>query len=59
MLPLVLVMELLLSEVLVPVEELCQYQVTPLGGLVLVNTVFPQLLAILGAVGVGGTEFIL
>ena len=40
----------------VPVELLCQYQVTPLGGptIDLVKTVLPQLLAMLGTGGTGG-----
>jgi hypothetical protein len=46
-------------EVLVPVEELCQYQVMPLGGEFLVNTVLPQLLVTDGVDGVPGTALIL
>ena len=41
--------------VLVPEDELCQYQVIPLGGVPLVNTVLPQFLVIVGTDGAPGT----
>jgi hypothetical protein len=40
--------------VLVPLFTLCQYQVTPLGGVPRVNTVFPQLLVAVGVEGIPG-----
>ena len=46
------VIELDESEVLVPDELLCQYQVIPLGGVPRVRTVLPQLLVTLGLDGV-------
>jgi hypothetical protein len=46
-------------EVLVPEELLCQYQVIPPGGELLVNTVLPQLLVIDGVDGVSGTALML
>ena len=55
----VLVIEVALFAVLVPVVELCQYQVIPDGGLVLVNILFPQLLVTEGVAGVVGTDLIL
>ena len=50
-------MELAELEVLVPDEELCQYQVTPLGGVPRVNRVLPQYCATEGVDGVGGLYF--
>ena len=46
-------------EVLVPDAELCQYQVSPLGGATRVNTVLPQLLVMVGIVGVAGRVLML
>ena len=44
--------------VLVPVELVCQYQVTPLGGVALVSVLLPQLFdEILGDVGIDGIGF--
>jgi hypothetical protein len=57
--PLVCVTEVEELEVLVPDELLCQYQVIPPGGVPLVNTVFPQLLVMVGLEGVPGTELML
>ena len=52
-------MELAELAVLTPNEELCQYQVTPLGVVPLVNILLPQLLATVGVSGVAGTGLIL
>ena len=42
--------------VLVPVEVVCQYQVTPVGGFTLLRMELPQLFTTVGVVGVEGTK---
>jgi hypothetical protein len=53
--PLVNVFEVEESEVLVPVELVCQYQVNPLGGVDMVMVVLPQVLVIVGSGACPGT----